>query len=219
MTDRQLAAFDFDGTITRRDTLFGFLRHTFGNLAVSRALARCAPVAGRARISGTGSDVHPRDAGKLTLLHALARGHSAEAVAQAGREYARTLPPRFRPDVAGRLAWHIDQGHDVVIVSASLRSYLDPLQDHLGAADVLACEFESDTDGLLTGRLVRPNVRGPEKETRLREWMSGRDRYDLVWAYGNSGGDRELLAMADRPTLVTRADIGAVPPKTTIDRR
>ena len=64
-------------------------------------------------------------------------------------------------------------------------------------------ELEVGADGALTGALVGPNVRGPEKEVRLRAWLDG-DEPDLLWAYGNSSGDRELLAMADVPVWVDR---------------
>ena len=61
---------------------------------------------------------------------------------------------------------------------------------------MIAVEPEVGDDGILTGRLTGPNVRGPEKEVRLRHWL-GDDLPEIMWAYGNSSGDRELLAMAD----------------------
>lgn len=210
MSDRQLAAFDFDGTLTDRDTLIGFLRSTFGPLALARGAVASAPAVARARV-GRADDVHPRDAAKASLLRSLTAGRAAAQVAAAGDAYARTLPARFRPDVLARLRWHRAQGHDVVLVSASLRTYLDHLRTELDLADVLACELAVDEQGRLTGELARPNVRGPEKEVRLREWLADREPYGTIWAYGNSSGDRELLAMADRPTLVGRTPITDVP--------
>ena len=65
-----------------------------------------------------------------------------------------------------------------------------------------------------SGSLARPNVRGPEKEARLRAWMAEREPYGTLWAYGNSSGDRELLAMADRPTMVGRRPITPAPTPT-----
>ena len=48
-----------------------------------------------------------------------------------------------------------------------------------------------------TGQLEGGNVRGPEKVRRVREWL-GAGEVEL-WAYGDSAGDRELLAAADHP--------------------
>ena len=59
-------------------------------------------------------------------------------------------------------------------------------------------------DGELTGELARPNVRGPEKVKRLDEWLEGDRQPAFVWAYGDSTGDRELLARADQGITVGR---------------
>jgi phosphatidylglycerophosphatase C len=52
----------------------------------------------------------------------------------------------------------------------------------------------------LTGRLDGPNVRAGQKALLLKEVL-GPGPVEL-WAYGDSAGDREMLAMADHPTLV-----------------
>ena len=69
----------------------------------------------------------------------------------------------------------------------------------------MATELEVDADGRCTGALVGGNCRGPEKVRRLHAWLDahhgGRDAVEL-WAYGDSPGDRELLAAADRPVWV-----------------
>lgn len=219
MGDRQLAAFDFDGTITERDTLFGFLRLAFGETALGRSLLSCALPVAAARLAGTRRELHPRDVGKAALLRSLTRDRSISEVIDAGSSYARQLPARFRPDVLARLQWHRAEGHDIVLVSASLRYYLTPLREELGFVEVLACEMAVDGSGRLTGELARPNVRGPEKEVRLREWMEGRDPYESIWAYGNSAGDRELLAMSDHPTMIGKTPIPPEPVEKQIDRR
>ena len=102
-----------------------------------------------------------------------------------------------------RVAWHREQGHALVIVSASLLAYLEPFAADHGFDHVIGVGLEVGDDGRLTGRLTGPNVRGPEKEVRLRAWLGDGPR--TMWAYGNSSGDRELLAMADHPTWVTPA--------------
>jgi HAD superfamily hydrolase (TIGR01490 family) len=95
-----------------------------------------------------------------------------------------------------RLGWHRSQGHEVVVVSASFTDYLRPVADRLGVDAVLATELEV-VDGRLTGRLAGANVRGAEKVRRLETWLG--DEPAELWAYGDSSGDRELLARADHP--------------------
>lgn len=214
MSDRHLAAFDFDGTLTDRDTLVGFLRTAFGTSAVVRAFLAGTPDILRARLGRSVGDAHPRDAAKEAVLRALTADHRADDLDAKAAAYATTLPERLRPDVLDRLRWHRSQGHDVIVVSASLLTYLTHLRSDLDLVDVLACELAVDEHGVLTGSLARPNVRGPEKEARLRAWMAEREPYGTLWAYGNSSGDRELLAMADRPTMVGRRPITPAPTPT-----
>lgn len=201
MTGRRIAAFDFDGTLTRHDTLLPFLVHACGRRAVADALARVAPVAARARTGRGPAHVHPRDAGKEALVHRLLAGREAAWLTDAGAAFARTLPGRLRREMVDQLRWHQGQGHEVVLVSASLRAYLEPFAADQGIDHVIAVGFEVDGDGRLTGRLDGPNVRGPEKAVRLRAWL-GPDEPGWLWAYGNSSGDAELLAMADTPVWV-----------------
>jgi phosphatidylglycerophosphatase C len=77
-----------------------------------------------------------------------------------------------------------------------------PIGRRLGFDTVLATRLEVDADGRLTGRLVGANCRGPEKVARLREWRSGELVVDF--AYGDSAGDREMLALAGVPMNVGR---------------
>ena len=93
-----------------------------------------------------------------------------------------------------------------MLVSASFELYLHPLGALLGADDALGTRLEV-RDGVMTGALDGPNCRGPEKVRRLHEWMDREhiERRDAhVVAYGDSSGDRELLADADEAYWMTR---------------
>jgi phosphatidylglycerophosphatase C len=192
---RLVAAFDFDGTITRRDTLVPFLRRFRGLAAFTGAFVAALPAA------LTGPD--RREAYKAAVFHRLLTGMPAEDLEAAALDYGRGLPAQFRPDTVERIRWHQEEGHEVVIVSASLRAYLDPVVEHLGLDGVCAVELEVADDGRLTGHMAGPNCRGPEKAVRLNDWLGGAPP-ERLWAYGNSSGDRELLAAADVPVWVGR---------------
>ena len=135
-------------------------------------------------------------------MMSLLGGRTAGSVTGAGSAYADHLWERqkFRPEILERLRWHRSEGHEIVIVSASLDSYLTPLAPRLGVDHVISTSLEVDQSGLVTGRLAGGNVRGPEKARRLRAWLG--DGPLELWAYGDSSGDDELLAMADHPTRV-----------------
>jgi len=193
-----VAAFDFDGTIARRDTLMPFLASVAGRGAFARAALGRSPqllrmAAGRA----------DRDIEKEALIGRLLAGRAAADVAAAGTTYAARLwaAQRFRPEMLERLAWHRAEGHRIVIVSASLDAYLEPLAPKLGVEHVISCSLAHE-DGILTGTLVGGNVRGAEKVRRLQSWLAGTPVE--LWAYGDSAGDDELLAFADHPTRIAR---------------
>jgi phosphatidylglycerophosphatase C len=100
----------------------------------------------------------------------------------------------LRPDVRERLDWHRAEGHELVLVSASPELYVTPIGRRLGFDEVLATRLEVDADGRLTGRLEGANCRGPEKVARLRTWRG--EGLTVAYAYGDSTGDREMLALA-----------------------
>jgi phosphatidylglycerophosphatase C len=194
---RSIAAFDFDGTLTRRDSVLPFLVSVCGPARVGAAVAATSPWMARAAL-----DDRRRDAAKARLLRRTLAGRPDAEVRTAGERFAdETVDRRLRHDAPGRIDWHRDQGHELVLVSASLTHYLDPVAERLGFDAVLATELEVGPDGLLTGELVGANVRGHEKVRRLEGWL-GDHRPAFVWAYGDSAGDRELLARADRGTKV-----------------
>jgi phosphatidylglycerophosphatase C len=109
----------------------------------------------------------------------------------------------LRPDVRARVEWHRSEGHELVLVSASPELYVAPIGRRLGFDDVLATRLEVDADGRLTGRLVGANCRGPEKVARLRQWRG--DALVIAYAYGDSAGDREMLALAETAVKIRGA--------------
>ena len=195
---RGVAAFDFDGTLSNRDNFAPFLRRVAGSAAVARAMA-----VNTARVARGNRTARSRDALKALVLHDLFAGHDAATLDEIARGYAFEIAERhLRSDMVQRADWHRTQGHDLVIVSASLGVYLRPIAEHLRFDAVLCTELEVAPDGLLTGRMAGPNVRGIEKARRLDRYLAGEPAY--VWAYGDSSGDRELWARADHAVRVSR---------------
>lgn len=188
---RCVAAFDVDGTLTRRDSLLPFLVGILGRRRVALALA--AASVGPPR----------RDAAKERLLLRLLRGLPHDDLTRAGREYGTRLArSEITAPMRSRLDWHRDEGHDLVIVSASLACYLEPTAAELGIGSVLATRLGVDGSGRCTGRLDGGNCRGAEKARRLRAHL-GPEPIEL-WAYGDSRGDDAMLDLADHPVRVRR---------------
>lgn len=193
---RRVAAFDFDGTLSRRDTLVPFLMLAAGRPRFVRACGQLGLLGARRRVAA-----RDRDAVKAELIRLLFAGRSEDELRHLGERYARDLlSDQLRPEVVRRLEQHREAGHEVLFVSASLVHYLEPLARSLDVQHVIAVE-PTVVDGRLTGDLDHPNVRAEQKALRLREWLGApaegpTDGVEL-WAYGNSSGDHQLLAMAD----------------------
>lgn len=144
---------------------------------------------------------------KAEVLDQLMGGRDADDVDDTAHAFAREVVARhLRAEAVERADWHRTQGHRLVIVSASLANYLRPIAAHLRFDAVLATELEVGVDGRLTGRMDGENVRGPEKARRLDEWIALElpGAAPFVWAYGDSSGDKELWARADRAVRLGR---------------
>jgi phosphatidylglycerophosphatase C len=193
-----IVAVDFDGTLTRADTLGPFLREVAGTGALLRAMAVDAP---RLALAGIGAG--SRDEAKERLLRRLLGGREHADLAARGRDYgARVASTGLRSEMIARLRWHTAQGHELAIVSASLDLYVERTAELIGIGTVLCSRLEVDGRGGVTGSLIGGNCRGPAKLRRIREHF-GEGGYEL-WAYGDSAGDDEMLAAADHPVRVDR---------------
>lgn len=204
-----VAAFDFDGTLVRRDSFVAFLRQVGGPWAVNAAFAR----SWRA-VAAAPSDPSWRDVVKSNLIKGVLRGRHHEEVRAAALAYSGTVAAQVTPSMQQLLARHAEAGHLTVIVSASLELYLQPAAELLGIDEAIGTRLDVGPDGRLTGRLEGANCRGVEKSRRLTQWMGERgldpDRVPL-WAYGDSGGDRQMLELARYATRVRRGRPRSVP--------
>lgn len=201
-----VAAFDVDGTLTHRDCVRPFLERFGGRRALLAAVARRPVVSIKALAR------RDRDRLKEVVVGGVLAGRDVAEVDAVGHEFADWVHATLlRPDTLGRLRWHQAQGHSVVLVSASLRPYLEPLGRRLGVEAVL-CTDGLITDGRYAAALAGQNCRAGEKAVRLTAWLHERGIWSAqVWAYGDSRGDRELLALAHRPVWVAGTTVPSVP--------
>jgi len=192
---KSLALFDFDGTLTRLDSLLDFHLFVFGNGRVMSELLRQAPW-----IIAYKLGLISNAAAKERLLAAFWQGRSHADLAEIGRTYAlNRIDTILRPVAIERLAWHSERGHEIAVVSASLPEWIEPWCAPNGIDTMIGTRLECDQTGRLTGRLATANCHGPEKVRRIQKHFNLAD-YASVYAYGDSRGDREMLALADHPT-------------------
>lgn len=201
------AAFDFDGTMTRRDTLVPYLMRLRGWVGLGAVLAAESPW-----LLAYSLGLMPNDQAKEHLLRRALGGVSRRRLEEQGRLFAQLdIANLLRMTMMERLYRHIKAGHRCVLVTASLTLYTRPWAEAVGFADVIGSELEFDDAGLATGRLAGGNCYGPQKALRLREHKAGRA---LHYAYGDSRGDHEMLAMAKQSWLLNAGNDfgGKLPP-------
>lgn len=199
-----VAAFDFDGTITTSDSLRDFVRCLVGRRRFALGVLRSAPW-----LAGLSIGVGDRGAVKARFLAATIGGWQRRELEAAAQRYAtQRLPALIRPEMVARIEAHRQRGHRLVLVSASPALYLKIWAEREGFDAVLATELEFHADRF-TGRLASKNCWGPEKVRRLQQW-SGSDRPRLQYAYGDSRGDLEMLALADHAWLRGRGELPVI---------
>jgi phosphatidylglycerophosphatase C len=186
---RPIVAFDFDGTLTIRDSYTAFLNWRRGPVVYGAGLALLAP--------HLLAYPFKRDRGRLkaAATNILLAGESAETISAEAARFCETHWDRFmRPDALETWDRWGREGAHRVIVTASPSLTVRPFAERLGAEGLLGTELQVDGQGRLTGAFASPNCRAAEKVTRLRE-AYGAD-VQLAAAYGDTSGDTEMLEIA-----------------------
>ena len=189
---KQVFAFDFDGTLTTRDTLIAFIRYACGTPRFLFGFLLHAPllVLMKLRLYSNGK-------AKQRVFSWFFKGMPIETFDTLCQDFARTHRHLLRPDTVRVLEQALAEGAEVLIVSASIDNWVQPF---FPSVTVLGTQVEV-IDGCLTGRFLTPNCYGQEKVRLILAIHPDRSSYHLT-AYGDSRGDRELLAFADEAHMV-----------------
>lgn len=191
-----IAFFDLDGTITHHDTLFPLVVRQLSRrpwqllrlVAVIPAVARFCLDRDRGRL-------------KQSLLRATLRGLSRGELADTSREFVRdTIAHRSFQDALTTVRRHREQGHFLVLMSASVDFYVPEFGRQLGFDHVI-CTGVAWNGDRLDGTLTTPNRRGEEKARCVRELVAERGDAD-TFAYGNSTSDLPHLRVVRHGILV-----------------
>lgn len=185
----QLALFDFDGTITTKDTLVDFATFVKSKLLVYLYLASLGPALIRVKM-GKKLKKNPKESFMVYFFGGLAD----EKMRTLGESYVdKRLPKILNPDALKKLEWHRAEGHEIAVVSASPEQWLEPWCKQNGYK--LICTKLEVKDGAITGKVEGKNCNYKEKERRIRE-VYQLDAFEKIYAYGNSSGDKHMLALA-----------------------
>lgn len=185
-----IAAFDFDGTLTVRDSFRAFLAWRFDTHRLIWGLLRLTPAFLRY--------AWRQDRGRLkaSLVAEFLAGRSIVELEADAERFAEVAARRLlRPDAVQTWRDWGRRGACRVIVTASPDVLVGPFARRLGADVLIGTRLGLDAEGRLTGALDSPNCRGAEKVVRLKAAFGEDVR--LAAAYGDTAGDREMLAIAE----------------------
>ena len=189
---KKIAFFDFDGTITTKDTFLEFIRFTKGLLPFCTGFLVNAPWIAAYQLGLVAPQV-----AKEKVLRFFFRNTPAAVFESYCDNFARKrLPALVRPRALQEILRLKREGTQVVIVSASPENWITKWTSTIGVR-LIASRLEVK-DGLITGKLTGKNCRDEEKVARIKEQYTLTD-YEEIYAYGDTRGDLPMLKMATKP--------------------
>jgi HAD superfamily hydrolase (TIGR01490 family) len=187
----KIAFFDFDGTITTKDTLLEMIKYQKGSFSFYSGFLLHAPwlIAYKLKLI-------PNDRAKQRVLKYFFGGMPEDIFQQSADAFAETrLPQLIRPGALKEIGNLKAEGVEIVIVSASAGNWIRKWSESL-SLDLVATVLEVKK-GILTGRISGKNCYGSEKVIRIREkWNLA--AFEEVYVYGDSAGDRPMMALATK---------------------
>ncbi len=195
---KRVAAFDFDGTITCKDTLFDFIEYSFGKWGLYRCLLLNACSLAMYKLG-----IISNEKAKERLLGSLLKGINDNDFTAMCRKYSLARVPQIlKKETLEKIAKHKHEGDILVIVSASPEDWIKPWALSNGFSTVLATQLKRD-NGTLAGTFATRNCHGKEKVNRIAAEFG--DRANIyITAYGDSKGDSAMLEYADRGYLIKK---------------
>jgi HAD superfamily hydrolase (TIGR01490 family) len=187
---KKLVLFDFDGTITSRDSLAEFLLFYKGRTKFLLGMLILSPV-----IALYFLKLIPNWKGKQIVLRWFWGGDDLQQFNARCRDFStRILPKIIRPQAMAVIREYLKSpGTTVAVVSASAENWIGPWCDDMG---IVCVATQLDViNGKLTGNICGANCYGPEKVKRI-EKLFMLSEYEEIVAYGDSAGDREMFSIA-----------------------
>lgn len=185
---KQIAFFDFDGTITTKDTLLEFIKYTKGKFGFYMGFLLHSPFLIAYKLK-----LIPNQTAKEKILSFFYKKNQTNAFNQECKFFAENiLPGLIRPKALEEILKYKEQGTRVVIVSASPENWIRPWTESL-QIELLATRLEIQSD-CLTGKITGKNCYGDEKVRRIQELFTLTD-YDHIHTYGDTSGDLPMLKL------------------------
>lgn len=188
---KRIAIFDFDGTITTKDTLFDFIIYSFG----WQGFIKCIFV-NTFNLALYALRIRSNEKAKEILLASVLKGLEEENFETICKNYSlKRVPEILRKETLAIIEAHKKRNDELIIVSASVEDWIKPWALTYGFSMVLSTKLERK-HGMLTGHLASKNCYGKEKVNRINTELTNRQNIHIT-AYGDSKGDVPMLEYAN----------------------
>ncbi|NNF31727.1 MAG: HAD-IB family hydrolase [Flavobacteriaceae bacterium] len=186
----KLFLYDFDGTISRKDTLFDFLRFTIRKDKLYFGYLVLTPI-----FVLTFLRLSKRSFAKERLISHFLKGKTRAELAQMSEKFLNNMltEKKFRTSALASIKDDKKEGA-VYIVSASLDIWLKDIANHLGVH--LICTRAKFENNVFTGKFLGPNCNNEEKPRRVQSEIS-LEEYNSITYYGDSKGDLAMKEIVD----------------------
>lgn len=188
---RTIAVFDFDGTLTTKDTLLEFIKFACGKRKFYMGFLLYSPILVLMKLR-----LYPNWKAKEKIFSYYFKGMNYKNFQKLGKSFASVIDGIRRESTINILKKHLAEGHDVYVISASIEEWVKPWCEKFQVKAVLGTMIEVNKEGHLTGKFLTNNCYGQEKVNRLIKVEPQREEYYL-YAYGDSKGDKKILEYAD----------------------
>ncbi|MDA8404797.1 MAG: HAD-IB family hydrolase [Desulfobacteraceae bacterium] len=186
----ELALFDFNGTVSRRQILVDFIRYSVHPVRVIAGVLFLWPVLILYLLN-----LISNRAAKEICFTCFFKGKTEGDFRKAATAFSKNkLEGTLDKNALEKIRWHKSRNHTVVIVSGSIDGLLDEWCQENGL-DLIANTLEIKK-GRITGKISSVNCWGKGKARRIKENYK-LERFSRIYAYGNTGGDIDMLNMAN----------------------
>ncbi len=187
--DNAIAFFDFDGTLTRKDSMLEFIKFYKGSFTTYKGILFLSPL-----LVATKASLLSTQQGKELLLSYFFKGENIEVFNAKCNQFAqKIIPAIMRKDGLLEIKNRLAQKQEVCIVTASAENWVSPYFEKMGIK-VIGSQLQI-LDNKLTGKLIGNNCKGAEKVVRIKKEYE-LSNFDSITAYGDSSGDKEMLLLA-----------------------
>lgn len=189
---KKVYAFDFDGTLTTKDTLLEFICYACGKRRLWTGLLLFSPILVLMKLQ-----FYPNWKAKQQFFSHFFKGMKIEEFDAVCRRFAEENAALMRPNGLAVIRKALDEGSSVIVISASIDNWVRPFFAAFGDRVQVSCTQIDVRHDRVTGKFLTKNCYGREKVKRIERAFPRRSTYELI-AFGDSMGDKKMMEYADK---------------------